>query len=671
MADDKKTPPTPPPVKKTPKKKGPIRTEAVVPIAIIVAATYLYFHLFFDTHLRLGLQWVGYNVVGAQVDVASVKTSFIDGTLRIQGIDLTDPTTPSVNLISIGDIRYSVLWDALLRAKFVVNEAAIEQIEFNKPRKTPGRVKPPEPPEPESNEPSEMEKQANQIKDKALAETQERAGENILGDILSVAGGGKADVQLDKLNSHLLSEEKAQAIQADLNKKQQEWQDRLKALPQSKDFQALGDRLNKVKTSNFSSPQELQASLQEIDAIFKEADAKYKILQAANSDFSSDLKKSQSSVKELEDQIKADVKQLEQHFKIPQLDAKSITMAVFRQQFAPYLEKINYYRNLFKKYAPPNLVSKGDKSKPEVNIQPRPREKGVSYEFGKPNSYPLVWIKKTIVSSQAGATPLSGNIKGQVFDISSNQALTGKPTITKIEGSFPAQQIEGLLIQLTLDNTQPISLIDLTSAITYYPVGEKKFVASDDVTIGFKKASGSMSLKAQLKGYKEIRMKMENLFKQVEYDVSAKSKDADQILKNIFYAIPQISVTTTFEGILPRVNLDISSNIGSEIQKGFQKELQAKIDEARKKIEAHVNEQIAKQKAQIDAQIKQIQSQFEGELKKIQDQADAQKKQAEAKTDEAKKDAENKVRAQADAERQKLDQEKKKLEDELKKRFGR
>lgn len=667
MSDNKNTPPA----TKAPKKKGPLRTEAIVPITIIVAATYLYFHLFFDTHLKLGLEYAGYNIVGAQVDVSSVKTSFIDGSLRIQGIDITDPTVPSVNLISIGDIRYSVLWDALLRAKFVVNEAAIEQIEFNKPRKSPGRVKPPEPPEPESTEPSEMEKQANQIKDKALAETQERAGENILGDILSVAGGGKSDVQLDKLNSHLLSEEKAQAIQASLNNKQKEWQDRLKALPQAKDFQALSDRLNKVKTSNFNSPQELQASLQEIDVIFKEADAKYKELQTASSDFNSDLKKSQLSVKELEDQIKSDVKQLEQHFKIPQLDAKSITMAVFKQQFAPYLEKVNYYRGLFKKYAPPNLVSKSDNSKPDVNLQPRPREKGISYEFGKPNSYPLVWIKKTIVSSQAGATPLSGNIKGQILDISSNQILTGKPTVAKIEGSFPAQQIEGLLIQLTLNNTKPESLIDLTSAISYYPVAEKKFVSSEDVKIGFKKASGSMNLKAELKGYKEIHMKMENLFKQVEYDVSAKSKDADQMLKNIFYAIPQISVTTSFVGILPRVNLDISSNIGPEIQKGFQKELQAKIDEARKKIEAYVNEQVAKQKAQIDAQIKQIQSQFEGELKKIQDQAEAQKKQATAKTEEAKKDAENKARAQAEAEKQKLEQEKKKLEDELKKRFGR
>ena len=39
-----------------PKKQGPIRFEAVLPLAIVVGLIALYFTLFFDAHLRHGLE---------------------------------------------------------------------------------------------------------------------------------------------------------------------------------------------------------------------------------------------------------------------------------------------------------------------------------------------------------------------------------------------------------------------------------------------------------------------------------------------------------------------------------------------------------------------------------------------------------------------------------------
>ena len=39
------------------KRKGPIRFEAIVPIAIIVGLVAAYFVLFFDMHLRMGIEY--------------------------------------------------------------------------------------------------------------------------------------------------------------------------------------------------------------------------------------------------------------------------------------------------------------------------------------------------------------------------------------------------------------------------------------------------------------------------------------------------------------------------------------------------------------------------------------------------------------------------------------
>lgn len=126
------------------KKKGILRTEAVVPFLIVVAILYAYFHFFFDMHLKKAIEWGGYQAVGAEVDIAKLETSFFRGTIRLQGIEVTNAEKPSHNSFAIGDIRFGVLWDGLLRAKFVVEEMAVEQIKIDTLRKSPGKVKPPE-----------------------------------------------------------------------------------------------------------------------------------------------------------------------------------------------------------------------------------------------------------------------------------------------------------------------------------------------------------------------------------------------------------------------------------------------------------------------------------------------------------------------------------------------
>ncbi|MEK2646354.1 TIGR03545 family protein [Bdellovibrio sp. BCCA] len=637
------------------KTKGPIRWEAIIPFVIICLVIGLYFHFFFDGHLRRALEWAGYNAVGAEVNIAKLETSFFNASLRVQGIEVTDAEKPTHDSIKIGDIRFSMLWDALLRAKVVVNEAAVEQIEFGVKRKHPGKVKPPEP---VSNEPGMAEK----LKEQALKEAQEQYGDNVLGDVIAMLGGADANVQLQKLQESLPSKAMIEKFQVDLKAKQQNWDARLKTLPQSKDIQALNDRLNKIKYKDFKSPQELQASLQELDKVYKDGDAMYKQVQSTGDDLSKDLKALEAHYKEIDKQVKTDIKSLEQHFRIPKLDAKAMTMAVFNRYLAPYKAKFYRYKAMADKYLPPNLLKK-DKKDEEVVIQPHPREKGISYEFGRLNSYPLFWIKRTAVSSQAGLTPEAGNIKGEILDITSNQRLIGKPTVATLAGDFPGMQIFGFLVRLSLDNTKSESIIDYKLKVDSYSITGKELVQSPDVQIAFNKANGTIGVEGKVVGLKKITVGMDNKFTKIDYAVSSKNEIADQILKAVFAGIPVVTLTVDGQGEFPNVPLNVNSNLGPELQKGFEKQIQAKIDEARKKIQAMVDEEIGKQKAQVEAQLNQLRGQFDKEVKKAQAQLDDQKKQAESKVEQAKKDAENQGKKA-------LEKEGQKAVDELKKKLG-
>lgn len=105
------TEPTPNKPLKVKKPKGPIRMEAVIPFVIVTTLTVLYFTLFFDSHLRKAIEFVGYQVMGAEVNVADLETSFRKGTFRMRGIQVTDSSKPTHNMVVVGDIRFGVLWD--------------------------------------------------------------------------------------------------------------------------------------------------------------------------------------------------------------------------------------------------------------------------------------------------------------------------------------------------------------------------------------------------------------------------------------------------------------------------------------------------------------------------------------------------------------------------------
>lgn len=655
------------PKTKSPKKKGPIRTEAVVPFFIVVALTYVYFHFFFDGHLKRALEFGGYHLLGAEVDIAKLETSFFRGTLRIQGIQMTNAEKPTHNMAEIGDIRFGVLWDGLLRARFIVNEMAVEQIAVDTPRKSPGRVKPPDPDKGDSQE-SAIDK----LKNKTLEKVGSKYESNVLGDIAAILGGTSGENQLAKIEGSLPSKARLKDLETEYQAKTKAWQDKLNALPKAQEIQALNERLSKVKTKDFKTPQELQASLQEIDQVLKEADAKYKQTQSAGNDLSSDLNALDQGLKELDAMVRKDIKDLEARFRIPSLDPKTLSKSIFYPYLAPYLAKFNRYKEVAEKYIPPNLMKKEEPSE-VAEIQPRPRADGVTYEFTNKKSYPLFWIKRVSVRSRANpAVPQSGDLSGLITDITSHQALIGKPTVAKLEGDFPGIQVSDFFGELTLDNTKPVSRVGYDFRVGSYPLDGRELLKTPDVQVAFAKAVGSLTSKGELMGLKDFKFDLTNQFRNVDFKVTSQNSTAQEILQSVFSALPAVSLEAFGGGTLPGISLNLNSNLGPELARGFEQQMQRKLVEARAKLQAYVDEQVGNEKARFEAEFNKAKSQIESEVKKVQDQLNAEKAKAEAKVTQAKKDAENQARKSAENEAKKAlggpDAEKK-LND-LKKRLG-
>ncbi|MFN8790266.1 MAG: TIGR03545 family protein [Bdellovibrionales bacterium] len=613
-----------------------LRLEAIIPIVAVITIFVLYFTFFFDHHVRRGLEWGLTRALGAEVNIGEFNTSFRNLSLRVAAIQITDSNRPNQNVIQVGEIRFGALWDAILRAKLVVNEAVVEQIEFGTPRKSPGWVAPPEPVE-------QGPGLVDELKDKALNKVQDKYENNVLGDAASWLGDPNRD-PLEGIKADVASKAMIESFQKEIETKKTEWDSRLKSLPRPEEFKELGDRIGKVKTSGFKNPAEVVKSVQELEKLIKEADQKYKTLDSANKDLSADLKKIDSEVKTIQKQVQQDIDDLEKRLKIPKLDAQSLATALFTSYLDPYKEKFFHYKRLADKYMPPNLKKKGSEE-PDVSLQPRPRSQGVSYEFGRPRSYPMVWIKKTRVSSKAGTSPYSGNIEGEIRHISTNQLLTGEPIVAELRGNFPNAQLQGLYTLLQLDNRKADSVVDFKFSLESYPVATPKtLVKSPDLSLDLVKSNGRMNFEAQITALKDYAFQLRSGLMNFVFETGAKQPLIKQIVDNALRTVPEITISAKAQSTFPLFPVQIDSNLGRELGKAFEAELRAQVQKAKAALQAKVESEIAKNREALEKQINDLKGRVQGEIDKLKGQAENQKNMAEKQIKSAQKDGENKAR---------------------------
>lgn len=642
--------------KKMKKKKGPLRWEALVPVTVIFVLFGFYFSIFFDNHLRHLGEFAGTHINGAEVDIADIRTSFWRGTFRLSGLQVTDKDEPSRNTVSIGEIRFGFLWDALLRAKFVVDEASIINIQALSPRRKPGRVLPP--PQKGSGKSEALAKLENGL----LEQTKKEFNDNLFGDIAHVVEGANPADQIKNIESQLKSSLRLKELETSLKEKQKQWDARLKSLPKTQELKDFETRVKAVKIDT-KDPVKFAASLKQIQDLVKEADQKIRTVKEAGDSLNGDFKSVDLAFKELDQLVKQDIQDLEKHLKIPQIDVKDFSKKLFGKMFADKLVTVQKYWAIAQEYMPPKKSAAETKAASDSQLVPRPRGSGKNYRFPVTRGYPLFWLKRASISSEPSQGEYSGKIAGELLDLTSQPAQIGRPTIINFSGDFPRQQLLGLSAKITLDHTTDHPKDTILASLASFPTSEQKFSDSPEVKLLLLEARGKSHFNAVLEN-QELTVHLNNEFTHLKYAIDAQSKIVKEILTSVTNDIPVITLEARASGNWNNLQLGLRSNLGDELAKGFKKQIQEKINEARAKIKSLIDEKISGEKAKLTAEFEKIKGQLTKELN-----------QANQKIDQAKKDAESQLAGSKNsspenAAKAKVQDAGKKALDGLKKKFG-
>ncbi|HAG92061.1 MAG TPA: hypothetical protein DCL41_09325 [Bdellovibrionales bacterium] len=396
---------------------------------------------------------------------------------------------------------------------------------------------------------------------------------------------------------------KAAKRYADRMDEKAEWDQRLKDLPEQKYFKDLEARFKAINW-NEKDPLKFAANLQTANNLIKEAKGKVEEIDKAQKDLRGDLGNYGGSVQNLESFVKQDIEDLQKRFNIPSIDPKNMTQQFFMKQIEERLVGVRKYYEVAKKYMPPKF--KGEKApEPEETLVPRKRGEGKNFTFPITKGYPKFWLKRAFVSSEVSASEYSGNVQGEILDVTSHPQYLGKPTRINLKGDFPNQNVFGLSINSIIDFTTDVPKQSLDLKLNSFPMGVLKLSDSDDARISMTPNQASLQAKAQLTEG-TLNMDTYSQYKGVKFDVEAKQEFVKNLLVNVFAGIPDVTLNAHIEGAWDKLNFNLNSNLGQALAKGFGQQLQAQIDAAKVKIRQEIDKKIGAEKEKLKAQLKNL-----------------------------------------------------------------
>lgn len=599
------------------KKKGPIRTEAVAPFAIVMALLIVYFTFFFDLHLRKGIEWGMTKVNGAEVSITRLKTSFLKLTFEMRGMGWTNPSRPERNRFEITEIGFGAKWDAILRGKVLVERVGVTGILVDTPRAKPGRVLPPE----------EAASGRNQMWDLM----QKKLEGSALGDVIRILQGFDPKQELAKIKSELKSLAQVNELKTELAQKEKAWKATVASLPGDKDFKELRAKLDSVNLSA-KNPAEIQGQIKTLQSVISGTEDKTQAIEKGGKTVTGDIDEFSTGVAKIDNLISEDKKDLEKRLQIPSIDPASLSKEIFGPIVMAKLSKSETLMAMSKKYIPEaKKVSQKLKAKKEEDRpKPPPRGEGKNYEFGRKDSYPKFWVKLVEVSSKADNTEFGGNVEGKITDIVSTPELIGRPTVATFNAEFPKKEIMDVVFRGELDRKDGETTMGFEASVGSYPVLGQALSNGNDLKLAIDRARGALIVKGKLVG-DQIGLSLENQFKEATYQMEASSPILRSIMDSALKALTFAWIRAKFEGNLKDPSFSIESNFGQAIGQGLKGHLESKIVEAKAMINERVDGAVGDAKRELNGQFAAKKAEILGPLEEKKKALASIQKEAEKK----------------------------------------
>jgi len=519
-------------------------------------------------------------LLGTQVDVASLRVRETQSAVDIGGLEIADPFNPMRNLIEARGIRLALEPEPLLEKKLVIRRLSLEDLRFGTTRRKAAR-----PVKGGGFAPQTL---------RALNEWREQFDVPLLS--LAPIDTIKAIV-LDPAKLSTVAAAGALRTRADSTKQalETQWAD-IDVTRVVDSATAIAKRLEGVTTTQLGldGTRKAVTDVQRAIALVDGTEKKIQGLAEGVQRGVRGLAEGVASVNEARQRDYAFVRGL---MKLPSLEGPAIGGAFFGQVSIDRFQRAVYWAELAQKYLPPGL-------RPQAQAGPkRLRMDGTTVRFPREKHWPPFLLQAGDLSFGLASGAAKGAYALELRNVTTTPALLGRPTTFTASRSAPGTKLPSIDVRGSLDHTRTTPRDQVRAALARVPLP-----AFDLPGLPFRvePGQGSMRFDFTLVG-RDVDARWNIRSTEVRWPVdSARARtltDMESLVGRVLQGLGTLEVEARLMGPLAHPRLSVRSNLDDAVAarlRGLVGEVVAAGERmARAKVDSVVDAQVQPVLAQV------------------------------------------------------------------------
>jgi len=526
-------------------------------LGITVVISILWF-LLVDGFIERLIEEYGTNALGAKVEIDETDLSILPAGLEIVGLQLTNPDKPMENAVEISRVNLSLDAINLFRRKIIIDEMAVEGIQFNTPRKVSGAV---------------VSKSDISPAISLKSPKKTKFPEIVMPDI------DKLDVAEILKNEELESIKMLESIQRDIESEKKRWEKQLDELFDEKKYAEYKKQIENITSKKKITFEGLLGSAGDIAGIQQEVQKDLDSIKQARHEFEKSFSSFKNRIDLASKAPMRDVERLKQKYTLSPQNLSNFTQLLFGKNVSEWTKKALYCYNKIQPYLEKKTVQK---EKGQEVVKPV-RGKGVNIRFKEYKLLPDFLIRQTKAELQLRS---SGDIKGLINNITPDQHIMGVPLTFEFSGDNNMKGIKSVKINGILDHIEAAQSKDnIYFLIKGYDVDNLAMSDESKLPLKINKASADLEMTAILKNDNISANIIANL---QSVKISSNNKDqAGSIANTIASALSDVSkfsARADINGTLDDYKINITSDLDSILKNALEKVIHKETEKLENKL---------------------------------------------------------------------------------------
>lgn len=582
------------------RRKGIFRTEAFLLLLVLFALVGVYYFFFLNMHLKYILEKTMTKAYGAEVNIGSLTLDLAQPSLEILDIDFTNHEKPMENLFSIGKLGIQLNRKDLMFMSITSDEAQLEGLKVNSPRKRRGYVSP------ESQRLISISTDFKGSKEQAFDKKFEGS---IFENLYTFSKTKDYKQELQKISKELNLSQLEQDYKKLFESKKQKAKE-IESHFKKEKYENLITAAKKLNQTPQNSEQWV-ASLSTAQKLIAEAKDTRDELKKLKKDVELELNDAKNIEARLQKDLQDKLNQAKAKFQFPDISPASFSQEFFGNLFQTRFYLVQHWIAQARKNSEQAIENRfGNKAAEIVRQQIEAAQKepdnqervatleeeykallkqtiadtGEYIHFGN-TVRPKLWIKKLNVDAQSKTHQDLQNFKGHILNIADNQKTIGKPLEVFLRGDIPQHQLEDINIDIKL-NHHLKEMNESFNIAAWYPISSFKIFNDSSFKLFLEKASVRGALKGSITEMKLSDFGFFNQFRDAEFFFETSKGEMQKILQPIFAQLPQFNVDVLLSGNFLNPDMLIKSSLGQKVSDGIKTHFSSELELAQNQIQS-------------------------------------------------------------------------------------